>query len=219
MEGVGSRAGKGARDLRMPVDLLHVALALVHKVQLRRQVTQVVTPARRRVGLGVVLERQIPERDLVVRAGDGDSRRLVWRPLDGGDWAAVPREERNRLPRANRTQVPDPEGAVVGARHNQVVDLLAPRDDVDVSAVLLVNCDRRRALAPHVPHADARVDAARHEDARLDGRPLHVLDRPHVTLVRRRVHRPPAAGRAAPRMDLARAVCRRERPRRDRRPV
>ena len=51
--------------MRPPARLLHVALALVHKVQLRRQVTQVVTPARRRVGLGVVLERQIPERDLV----------------------------------------------------------------------------------------------------------------------------------------------------------
>jgi len=47
--------------------------------------------------------------------------------------------------RAGRRRVRHPEGAVVGARHNQVVDLLAPRDDVDVSAVLLVNCDRRRA--------------------------------------------------------------------------
>ena len=94
--------------MRPPARLLHVALALVHKVQLRRQVTQVVTPARRRVGLGVVLERQIPERDLVgseaaaeennrrAASGGGGRRRravqqgAVRKSSVGGAWSSAP---------------------------------------------------------------------------------------------------------------------------------
>ena len=100
--------------MRPPARLLHVALALVHKVQLRRQVTQVVTPARRRVGLGVVLERQIPERDLVgseaaaeennrrAASGGGGRRRraaaLVCAPVDeaDGEGRGADREEREQ---------------------------------------------------------------------------------------------------------------------------
>ena len=51
----------------MPVELLDVRLALVDEEELRRDVLQVVAPLDRRLGLRILLQRQIPKRQLVVR--------------------------------------------------------------------------------------------------------------------------------------------------------
>ena len=56
----------------MPVKLLDVRLALVDKIELRGDILQIVPPLVRLLRLGVVLESQIPQRDLVVGATDGD---------------------------------------------------------------------------------------------------------------------------------------------------
>ena len=49
------------------MELLDVGLALVDEEELRRDVLQVVAPLDRRLGLRVLLERQVPQRQLVVR--------------------------------------------------------------------------------------------------------------------------------------------------------
>ena len=51
----------------MPVELLDVRLALVDEEELRRDVLQVVAPLDRRLGLWILLQRQIPKCQLVVR--------------------------------------------------------------------------------------------------------------------------------------------------------
>eukprot|EP00966_Prymnesium_polylepis_P110384 2554206-Prymnesium_polylepis.2 len=63
---------------------------------------------------------------LVVGARDRDRRALVWRPFDGRDGSPVPVElgdGRRAAARREGAQVPDAEGAVVGARCDEVVDL------------------------------------------------------------------------------------------------
>ena len=72
--------------MRPPARLLHVALVLrCTKYSCGGTGRQVVTPARRRVVLGVVLEREIPERDLVgseAAAGENGRRKPSRREID-----------------------------------------------------------------------------------------------------------------------------------------
>ena len=67
VEGVTCRRAEHAWQLRVPMELLDVGLALVDEEELRRDVLQVVAPLDRRLGLRVLLERQVPQRQLVVR--------------------------------------------------------------------------------------------------------------------------------------------------------
>eukprot|EP00326_Haptolina_ericina_P041592 CAMPEP_0181232596 /NCGR_PEP_ID=MMETSP1096-20121128/35828_1 /TAXON_ID=156174 ORGANISM="Chrysochromulina ericina, Strain CCMP281" /NCGR_SAMPLE_ID=MMETSP1096 /ASSEMBLY_ACC=CAM_ASM_000453 /LENGTH=62 /DNA_ID=CAMNT_0023326923 /DNA_START=220 /DNA_END=405 /DNA_ORIENTATION=- len=62
----------------MPMQLLHILLALVHEVELRRDLAQILTPSFSALRLRVVLQGQVPQRQLVVSARDGDGRALVW---------------------------------------------------------------------------------------------------------------------------------------------
>ena len=86
-------------------------------------------------------------------------------------------------------QIPHLEGAVVGAGDHEVRHEAIPRDDVDVALVRSDRYHRPRRLA-NVPDADRVIRAARREDGRLRGRPLHVLDAGGVPCGERSVDRP-----------------------------
>jgi hypothetical protein len=78
----------------MPVDFLDVLLPLVDKEQLRRDRERfaIGIEGRGRDLVFVLLDRKIPEGDLVVRARGGEYRRIGRVPLDGCDGCSMPRE-------------------------------------------------------------------------------------------------------------------------------
>lgn len=83
-----------ARDLRVPVDLLHLCLTLVQEQELRRQVLHSFNP-----GPHVArLYWQIPLADHVVRCGGGEHTRVCGAPLHRGDGRAVLLEVCYRTP-------------------------------------------------------------------------------------------------------------------------
>ena len=88
---------RGGRDddagrLRVPVHLLDVLLALVAEEELRRDVLEPVGVVARRALVLVLLDRKVPQRDLVVGAGRSEARLVGRVPLDRGDRAGVPVE-------------------------------------------------------------------------------------------------------------------------------
>lgn len=91
VEAVERGADDDPRDLGVPVHLLDVLLTLVHEQQLRRHVLEQVRLALRSLVL-VQLDREIPQRDLVVRARGGKARVFCRMPLDGRDRRGVPVE-------------------------------------------------------------------------------------------------------------------------------
>lgn len=66
VEPVLGSAQNNPRNGRMPDYLLHVLLALVHKEELRWEVFEIVSTARHCPRVGIVLERHVPERELVI---------------------------------------------------------------------------------------------------------------------------------------------------------
>ena len=92
---VGS-ADDHARHLRMPVYLLNVLLTLVDEEQLRWHVAPALSRVHRTRLLIVLLDRKIPKRDLVVRAGRREDRVLSRMPFDGRNGRRVPGERSHR---------------------------------------------------------------------------------------------------------------------------
>lgn len=85
------RGDHHARDLRMPVDLLDLRLALVQEQELRRKVLQPLHP-----GAHIArLHRQVPLADDVVRSWGSEHARVCRAPLHGGDGGAVLLEVRH----------------------------------------------------------------------------------------------------------------------------
>ena len=62
-----------AWQLAVPVQVFDLALALMHEEELRWDVLQVLSTLDSALGFGVVLERQVPQRQLVVctRSSEG----------------------------------------------------------------------------------------------------------------------------------------------------
>lgn len=91
VEAVARRRDDHAGDLGVPVDLLDVLLALVDKEQLAGDDERVAVGANGRGGLVVVLlDTQVPQRDLVVRARRGEHGRVGRVPFHRGDGCRVP---------------------------------------------------------------------------------------------------------------------------------
>lgn len=102
VEGIAGGADDRARNLRVPVQLLDVLLALVDKQELWRDIGQVAAAGndavlavggreRRRGRLVLVLlDRQVPQRDLVIRARRGEHGGVGRVPFDRGDGRSVP---------------------------------------------------------------------------------------------------------------------------------
>jgi hypothetical protein len=77
----------------VPVNLLDVLLALVDKQKLRGNLERLAVGAEGGGALLVVLlDREVPERDLVVGSRGGKNRRVSRVPLDRGDGRSVPCE-------------------------------------------------------------------------------------------------------------------------------
>lgn len=70
VEAVLGCADDHAGHLRVPVELLHIALSLVDEVQLSRDVGEIVSSFLDLLRLGVVLQREVPQSELVVGPGD-----------------------------------------------------------------------------------------------------------------------------------------------------
>mmetsp|Transcript_8764 Transcript_8764/g.17819 ORF Transcript_8764/g.17819 Transcript_8764/m.17819 type:complete len:315 (-) Transcript_8764:752-1696(-) len=213
METVASRAAHHPWHLRMPMQFLDVGLPLVYEVKLGRDVLQVVAPRMRSLRLWVRLEREIPQGQLIIRASDANRGRLVRRPLDGGDGAPVPSEVRDRLARLEGAKVPDAEGAIVTSCHDEVVDQLIPRENVDVLAVTFIHRQCGATLAARVPHPHRRVTATAHQHVLLDGRPRNVLDRARVPLIGLWIDYPRAALYRVPHVHSRGTVSARKEPR------
>lgn len=91
VEPIQRRANHSTRDLRMPMNLFHVLLALVHEEQLRWYVPA----ARGRPShctrlLIVLLDRKVPKCDLIVRARCSEDGVVCGVPLDRGNWRPMP---------------------------------------------------------------------------------------------------------------------------------
>lgn len=76
----------------MPVHLLDVRLTLVAEQELCRNVPEAVGVRTRRPLVLVFLDREVPQRDLVVGTGCCKARLIGRVPLDGGDGRSVPGE-------------------------------------------------------------------------------------------------------------------------------
>lgn len=93
VEAIERRADDRSRYLRVPVDLLDVLLALVHEEQLRGDVPSALWCRVHCTSLLVVLlDREVPECDLIVRARRGKDRVLGRVPFDGSNGRTVPVE-------------------------------------------------------------------------------------------------------------------------------
>lgn len=191
----------------MPVDLLDLLLPLVHEQELGRNVLESLGLSRllRRSLVVVLLDREVPERDLVVRARRREARVLGRVPLDRRDGGRVPGEggdgswggglgsstRRRLVPKHLRTsatkgndneplevpEVPNLDRSLISSRRQEVVRRPVPTDDVDIRLVRARDADDTLAiLDTDVPDADALVGRATGEDGRLARTPLKVLD-------------------------------------------
>mmetsp|Transcript_5880 Transcript_5880/g.15385 ORF Transcript_5880/g.15385 Transcript_5880/m.15385 type:complete len:269 (-) Transcript_5880:725-1531(-) len=207
VEAIFRRAEHHPGHLRVPVQLLHIPLPLVHEPELRRQVRQVLPPNGDLLRLGVGFERHVPHRELVVRAGDGKGRVLVGVPLERGDGRLVPLERGHRGAGAERAQVPDLNRPIVPPGDEEVGHAAVPRDHVRVTLVRL-HADRGAGALAQIPDGHAAVCGARAEDGGLHGAPPDVLHRARVPLVWFLVRSPLPVRRGAVHEDLARRVAR-----------
>ena len=173
----------------MESQFLQVGLALVQEHQLRRDLHFAGFVLHLLDGNRLVhLNREVPEREFVVRRADRKHRFFPGLELNAGDGGVVPLDARNRVHvfvgrlRAQHAQVPNSEFALVVPGSEQELSLGVPRDHVDV-AVVGGPADLRALLSsPQVPQLDGLVATAGGKHVVLGGRPLHVFNRPLVSL-------------------------------------
>lgn len=118
IEPVVGRTDHGARDLWMPVDLFDVLLALVHEEKLRGHLATALGCVHGTGLFVILLDGEVPERDLVVGTRGSENGIFGWVPLDGSDRCAVPGEcsyrrriRRGTTRRNDQHQCPTPQSS------------------------------------------------------------------------------------------------------------
>lgn len=136
------RRGRQDRSgqLRVPVHLLDVGLTLVAEQQLRRHVLEPIRIGAGRPLVLVFLDRQVPQRDLVVGARGSEARVFCRVPFDRGDRSRVPGERGDGCRRRGFRAAES--GSVVShAGSSRTICSAGPRDpDMD-------ECRRKKELA------------------------------------------------------------------------
>mmetsp|Transcript_19272 Transcript_19272/g.49755 ORF Transcript_19272/g.49755 Transcript_19272/m.49755 type:complete len:205 (-) Transcript_19272:104-718(-) len=197
METILRCADHHAGHLRVPMQLFHIALALMNKVQLCWDVGEIFSSHFNLTCFRVVLESEVPQSELIVSTSDGDRGALVRIPFDGGDGRFVPSEGGNRLACPESPQVPNFYRAVVRTRHEQIGHSRVPRDHVRIGCVRFDTEGHAIALT-NVPDGDARVSRAGRKDRGLDRAPADVLHRRLVPNIWRCIDAPRSARRGGP---------------------
>lgn len=178
----------------MPVNLLDILLALVHEEQLWWYIATALWCIVHRACLVIILlDSEIPERDLVVRTGGSKDGVFGRVPFDGSDGSSVPREGgdgrwvRGRGPIAmsarplgvevrkdssplllDVSQIPHLDATLIATTEQQVGRTPVPTDDVHVARMRHIHPRRTLPpLTPHIPNSDALISRTRSEYGRL----------------------------------------------------
>eukprot|EP00754_Rhynchopus_humris_P010047 Rhum_TRINITY_DN14117_c22_g1::Rhum_TRINITY_DN14117_c22_g1_i1::g.72209::m.72209 len=187
VEAVLVRDDHNTRDLGVPVELLRSLQAHVLEDELRRELGQLRVPGGHlSLLLRVTLNRDVPERHLVVVRRHGKEVLVRRRPLDAGHSAgeevvALHGVRRSRVLH-HHPEVPDAEAAVVvsGRQLVRLPLVLVPVEDVHVHAVLAGHPRELRVGRACVEHLARASRLGADEDVLLHTAPLDVLDRPRA---------------------------------------